>query len=742
MSEHSTHTPSGRSALQDQRPADLRMLLSFLWAQKWIVIATVVVVGGLVSAWTMRQPRVYEASCSLEYDPTPPRPLGTKVEDVASPMLSIYANREFYETQNRIIASRVVAEMVVRRLGLHRDAEYMGIAADQRPGWQGVTVDQAAERVRSNLTVEQVRDTRLVFVKVRDTDPERAQRIANAIADAYIEKTLDDRTSSTVSAVEWLGAQVDDLQGDLRQADAALHAFKAEHDVLSLSMEDRQNLIANEMELMSRAMGEARVRRIELQSRVRELRAAVTADPLTHASPAMRGLVTIESLTAQLRLKTAEQESLRTRYGVEHPRMAALTQEIAQIRADLRGEVEAVLASAEAELREVRSTEAGLQTALQQANERGIELNRWEMEYSHLVRERDSKAALYDLVLKRSSETDLTRMLRITHVRMVDRALVPRLAVAPRVTTNVSIGLAAGLALGVFLAFLLERSDRRIRTVEDVEAQGVTVLGMIPRIAGSAAGGPRRRRRQVAEGAEGDLVAHREPMSAIAENFRTVRTNLAFMGGDGKLGAFAVTSPSPRDGKSTVVLNLAITLAQSGKKVVVVDTDLRRPRLHRALKVSSARGITTCLAGEAEPLDVVVSTVVPGLDIVPCGPIPPNPSELLYTERYRSFLRTLRENYDHVIFDSPPIGAVTDAVVLSAQLDGVIVVVKAKSTTRDGLRVTIRQLRDVEARIVGVIVNDVDGASGGYGGGYYYRKAGYYTSDEAPASADVSDAKP
>ncbi len=729
-SASSTQEPSGDATI------DLRAQLRIAWTHRWLILAAVLLVGGGVAFWTMRQPRIYEATCSLEYDPSPPRPLGNKVEDVSgSPMLTVAASREFYETQNRIIASRTVAEIVVRRLGLHRDPDFMGVPREERDGWQGATVESAAQRVQASLTVTLVRDTRLVLVQVRDPSPERAQRIANGIADAYIEKTINDRMSSTISAVEWLGTQVDDLQGALRQADAALHAFKAEHDVLSLSLEDRQNLIANEMELFSRSLTQTRVHRIELTARVRELEAAVTGDPLTSGNPALT-TAGLESLRAQLRTKVAELEALRTRYGPNHPQILSVTHEADQLRAELIEGTRAVLASAEAELREARQTEGGLRAALEQANQRGIELNRWEMEYGHLVRERDSKAALYDLVLKRSSETDLTRMLRITNVRMVDRAIEPRGAVAPRVLLNISIGLAAGLVLGMLLALILERTDRRIRSVEDVEAQGATVLGVIPKMAGGAASGRGRRRRQVAEVFERDLIAHKEPMSAIAENFRTVRTNLAFMGGDGKLGAFAITSPSPREGKSTVVLNLAISLAQSGKKIVIVDTDLRRPRLHRAFKISSARGITTCLANEAEPLDVVVATEIPNVDIVPCGPIPPNPSELLYTERFRVFLRALRERYDHVIFDSPPIGAVTDAAVLGAQLDGVLVVVKPHSTTRDGLHATLRQLRDVSARIIGAIVNDVDGAAGRGGEGYYYyRKAGYYAAEEASAGA-------
>jgi capsular exopolysaccharide synthesis family protein len=724
--------PPGASPTPRGETFDLRTQALILWAHKRVIVVVALLVAGGVAFWTLRQPRIYEAICSIEYDPTPPRPLGTKVEDVSAPAFSTFSSYEFFQTQNRIIASRVVAEMVVRRLGLHRDAAFLGVPEQERGSWQGATVEDAAEAVRGRLVVEQVRDTRIVLIKVRDADPERAQRIANAVADAYIEKTMNDRMSSTVSALEWLGTQVDELQDELHAADEALHRFKQEHDVLSLSMEERQNLIANEIELLSRSLTETRVRRIQLQSRVGQLRSAVDSDPLTAASPALAELASVQELRTQLRLKQAEMESLRTRYGGAHPRMVSLQQEIDQLRSDLDAEVRSVLRAAEAELRETQTTERGLAAALRQANEQGMELNHWEMEYGHLVRERDSKAAIYDLVLKRSAETDLTRMLRVTHVRIVDRALRPQSSVAPRVTLNLSAGAIGGLLLGVVVALLLERSDRRIRNLEDIEGLGLPVLGLVPRIGGSTATGPRRRRKVAQASTNKDLVAHLQPMSGVAENLRTIRTNLAFMGADGKLGAFVITSASPREGKSTVVINLAITLAQSGKKVLLVDTDLRRPRVHRAFGLPARRGVTTVLVGEAAPQDVVMTTEVPGLDVVACGPVPPNPSELLHTEAFRHFIDAMRERYDHVIFDSPPLGAVTDAAILAGQLDGVIIVVKSQSTTREALRVTARQLTDVGARILGAVFNDVDLSHGRYGEGtyYYYRREGYYTSDE------------
>jgi capsular exopolysaccharide synthesis family protein len=234
-------------------------------------------------------------------------------------------------------------------------------------------------------------------------------------------------------------------------------------------------------------------------------------------------------------------------------------------------------------------------------------------------------------------------------------------------------------------------------------------------------------------------------MSSVAECCRTIRTNLTFMAAEEPLRALVVTSAGPREGKTTVASNLAIALAQSGKRVLLVDTDLRRPRIHRTFAVSSAVGITSVLVGEARLEEAVNETAVPGLWVLPCGPIPPNPSELLHTTKFRDLVQEASKQFDRVIFDSPPLGAVTDAAIIAPQVDGVIVVMKVQHTNRDTANLALRQLRDVGAVILGSILNDVNLAEQryGYGSYYYYRRQGYYSSDPtAPPDDDVRSAAP
>ncbi len=709
----------------------------------WLVLLMFSGATAGVTAWTVRQPRIFEATCTIEFDPNPPRPLGNDIDDVASPMANFWMSREFFATQERVMSSRVVAERVVQRLGLQRQRSFLFEPTMVSSSWEGMSVTEAAAMLQGRISIEDVQGTRLVLLHVRDTDPERAALIANTIAEVYIEKTLEDRLGSTVTALEWLGEQLDSLRGQLEGSELALHSFKIEHNVLSVSLEDRQNLVAQEIERFSTALTETRTQRIGLQARVARLRTLLSDDDVEAQASALIDVETLQGLREALREKLAEQDGLEERYGPNHPRMQELRAQIEALRSQLRGELSGMMRAAEADVRQAVVTEGGLRSALDQAQQAGLDLNMREIEYTRLSRERDNNEKLYEVVLQRTTEADVTRALRTTFVRMVDRALPPGGYVSPRVPLNIGVGAAFGLSIGLLLAFILGRLDSRIRSVEEFEEYGAIVLGVLPTMdearerAGQRA---RRRGRDDVSDAGRDLVTHHQPLSSIAENFRTIRTNLVFMTGDSERKVIAVTSANPREGKTLIVANLAISLAQSGKKVLVIDTDLRRPRVHRAFGLKNIGGVTPVIAGQLAFADAVQSSSVPGVDVLSSGPIPPNPAELLHRESFKQMLVDARNRYDVVLFDSPPLGAVIDAAVLGPQVDGVIVVARPGETTRHAVRAMLRQLQDVGAHIIGAIVNGVDprGQAGYYSGARYY----YYRRDKGYYASDTDDAEP
>jgi capsular exopolysaccharide synthesis family protein len=333
-------------------------------------------------------------------------------------------------------------------------------------------------------------------------------------------------------------------------------------------------------------------------------------------------------------------------------------------------------------------------------------------------------------------------MLKTTHVRVLDRALLPVAPVSPNFVKNVGSSLLAGLLLGLAAAFIASRLDHTVRSLESVEALGIEVLGVIPHLGGpgtqtkaDSRSGPKDISRVESPG---ELIVVDEPMSPAAETFRMIRTNLTFMSPDDPLRSFVVTSALPFEGKTTIASNLAISLAQFGRSVLLVDSDLRRPRLHRVLEVSNDLGLTTLVEGRTTLNAVLHKTKIDGLSVLTSGPIPHNPSELLHSAAFGQVKEDLLKHFDYVLFDSSPMGAVTDAAILAPQVDGALLVVRAGTSTLHAVSGARKQLNSVAARLLGAVLNDADLKIKDYrygAGSYAYRSAHGYAPIEEGADA-------
>jgi len=311
--------------------------------------------------------------------------------------------------------------------------------------------------------------------------------------------------------------------------------------------------------------------------------------------------------------------------------------------------------------------------------------------------------------------------------------VVPGGPVRPKPIQNLGIAIIAGLGGGIALAFLIEALDNTLKTQADVESLlGVPVLGLIPVIGSKQ--DVKDEKKEDADRSR-DLGVLLDPKSLAAECCRSIRTNILFMSPDHPIRTMVVTSPSPQEGKTTTAANLAITMAEAGGRVLIVDTDLRRPRLHKSFGVPNQVGVSTVIVGETTLEEAIKRSEVPNLDVLTCGPVPPNPAELLHTAKFAKMLDSLKERYDRIILDSPPTSAVTDPVVLGNIADGVILVVKGGRTTRDAASHAQRQLGSANARLLGVIVNEIDFSNPAYGYQYYYyrnySRYGYSYGDRA-----------
>ncbi|HMI90190.1 MAG TPA: polysaccharide biosynthesis tyrosine autokinase [Polyangiales bacterium] len=727
----------------DAGGVDVFRLLHQLYRHKWLILGIVAAAIVGTHYWTSRLQRLYQADCSIEYDPNPMRPLGRDMDDSPGAYY-FWSSQEFFATQNRILTSRALAERVVRKLSLHHNADFMGISGPQAKSWRGGDIIQAARRLQGQIQVEQERDTRVVHVRVTDNKPERATLLANAVVDAYMEKVMEDRLGSTSNALDWLSGQLDSLKNQLESSELSLHEFVEGKASLTMPFEEQQKLVSADIGRFSTRLGEARIGRIEQAARLKALEAADNPDPMHVVHPTIIGSPSVADLHAKYLEASRQRKALEIKYGDNHPQIQALDVQLDILSTKLRLEIDGVIESARSGLREVEAIEAGIQGALQVANKAGLELNLQEITYRRLQRERDNSSRLYGSILERTAETDLSHALQVSFVRVVDRALKPGFSIYPSYRKNLTVGTLIGLLLGIGLSLLFTQLDRVIRTIDDAEMLGFSVLGVIPKIdvAGASLGpryGRRKRRNAPELVTNRDLIVHTHPKSSVAECCRTIRTNLTFMSADRPQRALVLTSASPREGKTTVALSLAISLAQSGKRVLLVDTDLRKPRVHKALARSSAKGVTTVLVGAHTAKEAIQSTDVPGVDLLASGPIPPNPAELLHTAQFRDLVAELRTRYDIVLFDSPPLNAVTDAAVIAPQVDGVVMIIHGQKTTRDAARSAMRQLRDVSANITGGVLNDVDLSSRqyGYGSYYYYHHDGYYSAEaeeHAPAA--------
>jgi len=729
-----------QSASAEEREFDLRELLHVLQEYKWLIVGITAAVAAAGIVWTIRTPQIFEATCTVEYDPNPSRPLGGQVDDVADPIGSFWATREFFGTQNLVIASRDVAQRAAQKLGLHEDPTYLSQDEDALDSTGDLEATTLA--LQSRLTVQPVPETRLVRIRARDVKPERARLIADAVADAYVQKTIEDRLESTDRAKDWLENQLATLREELEEAELALHSFKKGHNVLSVSMEDRQNLVASDVQTTHDKLTETRNRRIELDARLKRLKASLGRGPDKIDPAVMAEHAALNELATDLRDKKQEHDALAVKYGEQHPTIKTLAKEIEVLEAQLAAEKVEIIASAEFDVQQANTVEEGLRAAAREAHAAGLDLNLREIEYRRLNHDRDNKTKLYEIVLQRLTETDLTRMLKITHVRVLDHALLPVTPISPNFVKNVGSSFLAGLLLGLAAAFIASRLDRTVRSLESVESLGIEVLGVIPHLGGpgtrteaDSKSGPKHI--SPAE-SPSELIVVDEPMSPAAETFRMIRTNLTFMSPDDPLRSFVVTSALPFEGKTTIASNLAISLAQFGRSVLLVDSDLRRPRLHHVLEVSNDLGLTTLAEGRTTLNAVLHKTKIDGLSVLTSGPIPHNPSELLHSAAFGRVKEDLLKHFDYVLFDSPPMGAVTDAAILAPQVDGVLLVVRAGTSTLHAVSGARKQLNSVSARLLGAVLNDADLKIKDYrygGGSYAYRSAHGYAPIDKGADA-------
>jgi capsular exopolysaccharide synthesis family protein len=716
-------------------------VMRILRKRRWMILGIAMAVPALTGFVVSKQEKVYESAASVVIEASVPQYMGQNFRDVVDVEANWWTAQEMLQTELRVLKSYSQAVASAKEL-CSRFLPNDSTPALQRlmPGIKcasGTDYTHAAGLLQGILRLDPIKDSRIVNLVVDHNDPQMAALLANTMAQVYERRNLERRLSQSEGAATWLGDEYGDLTQQLNDSERALIDFKKKNNIVAVALEDQQNDLSNRRKKLADQLSTVQVKLITLRAQRDQYAQLQSDDPLNSVQPGVTDNPAVSRLKDMYLDQYAKVVEMKGKYLEKHPTLEAAQIRLQTLRTDLAHEAGLAYKNVEAQYQALAREEKDLRLTLDGATRESLQLEQRAIEYNRLKRNFDRLSKLSEQVGGRERETSLAGHLKTNNVHILDAALVPTAAIAPDVPRAVSVALLVGLVLAFGLAFVLELLDSTVKTQDDVErVVGVPFLGVIPTIQPSDARGgevpaPPALADVVRSGSK-DLFVLTHPKSSVAECCRSIRTNLLFMTPDTPAKTLLVTSAGPQEGKTTTAVNLAITLAQSGLRVLIVDTDMRRPRMHKVFGLTStADGLSRAILGETDAMDAVRETGVPNLKLLPCGALPPNPAELLHAARFKTIVATLAQNFDRLIFDSPPVAAVTDAAILSRLTDGTVMVSKGGRTSKEALRRARRAIAGEGVNILGCVLNDLDlSDKSGYGYYYYYSHYGYYTSDD------------
>jgi len=733
----------------EEQQISLQDYIRILYRGRWIITISFLVVVLATAYFTFTSPKIYEAN-------------GKIIVESQGSMERALFNVNYFGNQTTLITNQVeilksrhLAEEVVRRL---ESVPYRDSLKIFQPFEDGTYMDFRAqtEWVMDNLEVSPKKDTDIIEIKFQAESPFEAARIANVIMETYSSINRDFNRSEFRQLRQFLEKQLEEKGEELRRSEEALKEYREKEKLVSLD-EATKELITRLAE--SQAQLEAAMVELDacleqkrtLESQLEERKKNLSAEISVSATPLLTELqseyarlvsekVTYETLLAQDRIDPAEYQlqlqsinnrlkALQKRLKEEAQKLAStsMIQDPLMVAQDLTVkifDVETQIKGLQAKIKALQEVVDNYEYELSRIPTQALELAR-------LTRQMEVDQNTYMLMIQKLEETRISEVGQKENVRILDYAIMPQYPIKPKKKLNLLLGALIGLGLGIGLTFLLEYFDDSIKNPEELERMGFSILATIPEIS------PEEVVKKV-HGKDGDtneflegaqiairLLTHFDPKSPISEAYRTLRTNIQFKNKDEKNITLLVTSSAPKEGKSTTIANLAITMAQLGSKTVLIDTDLRRPVIHSIFNAKKEMGVTNYLLGKAGIEDIVKPTFIDNLSIITSGPLPPNPSELLGSQLLPDLLQNLKKEYDIILLDSPPVIAVTDAAILSRYVEGVLLVIKAHKTHREAIKRAKTLLDNAEANIFGCLLNSIS-IERTYGTYYYYYYYHYY----------------
>ena len=697
------------------------------------VFAVAFVVTLLVTVVVYRMKPVYRATARMEVQAETP---ALQTLNELNPGAA--ADAAFLQTQVDLLQNNNLAWQTIQELGLANGGAEFEARGDLWPGSTGrSTVATPASLIRNfkkHLHVELLNESRLVEVSFESRDSNLAARVANALVKNYVESNFRSKYETTRQASAWMEKQLDELKAKVEKAQQALVDYEREYSIANLG--DKENVVQQRLAQLSSDLTAAQVDRANKQS-VYDSARSDKAEAAVIAEDALLGQ--LESKSAELRTEYAAATS---QYGPNFYKVKQLGNQISEVEALIDRERKRVLERIESDYRTAVRREQLLSQDVAAQRAEVEELNQLLIKYTILKGDFETNQQLYDELLKRLKDATVSVSLRATSVRLADAALVPTTPIRPDKRMNIAVGLLVGLILGVTLAFVREGLDRTVKTAEDIENQiAVPTLAVIP--LGTKSRGRYGRyfaseARKVPGNGNLGLAIMNAPGSEMAESFRVLRTSILLSSSPQPPQVLLVTSAHPSEGKTFACVNLALALAQRGGRVLLVDGDLRKPTVLKALGLgngeSEGSGLSSYLTGGQEIDSALMAfTALPNLSVLPSGPIPANPAELVSSPAMGRLVSELRQRFEHIVLDSPPLLLVTDGILLSTLADGVVLVVESGSTSRGALH-RVRQILDrAGAKTLGAVLNKLDDRVDGYYTSRY-QYYGYYYSREPSAS--------
>jgi len=698
----------------EERETHLRDYLRIIYKRRYTVYTFFTVVFVVVLIGTLSSTPIYKASTGV---------LIERVEPYNLTMMSPYYTQydpEFYETQYQLIKSTSVAKKVVTMLALENTYESYFKGEKLSSTGEKSKADVLADVVSGGISVSPVKNSKIVNISFMSSNPDFATIVANTVARAYIEEILDMRMSSSRYSIEWMTKKAEEEKAKLEKSEKALQEYMRANNIVTL--QDKNALTPETLSEVNTQLTRAEAKRKELESLYNTAKNIAVNPRDAEMIPAVASEPTIQSLRNQILKSEQSTEELSKKYGRKHPAMIKAEEELKVLHQKRDQEIRRVIGAIKNEYELARSNEANLRRMLSNTKAEALNLSEKFIQYGVLTREVETNRQLYDALIKRMKEQSVTEEIRTVNVWVVEKAEKPVSPVKPKKSLNILLGIIVGLFGGTGLAFFIDYLDNTIKSPDEVEARlGVPVLGIVPLL-------------ETKEDNIEDILL-KDPQSIYAESYKTVRTAILLSSAIKPPKNIHITSMGPNEGKTATSVNLSLTVARSGYSVLLVDSDLRKPRIHTIFRLNNLSGLSTYLAGATSDIETVVKRPLTNLGIIPSGPIPPNPSELLGSNRMQELLRILNEKFDVIIWDSPPLMTVTDSLILSKILDATIIVTKAGKTTYElvdrGLKVMKgRRETDIESRVLGVVINCFDMNKSDQ---YYYQYYNYYPSSEEGA---------